>query len=43
VNPDSGLTLREEIDQRLGGFEYPPDMAAASAALDDVRDIIGRR
>jgi Pyruvate phosphate dikinase, AMP/ATP-binding domain len=43
VNPDSGLTLREEIEQRLGGFTYPPDIAAASAALDEVRDLIRKK
>jgi hypothetical protein len=43
INPDSGLTLREEIEQRLGGFTYPPNMAAASAALDDVRDLIRKK
>jgi hypothetical protein len=43
VNPDSGLTLREEIEQRLGGFTYPPNMVAASAALDDVRDLIRKK
>jgi hypothetical protein len=43
VNPDSGLTLRQEIEDRLGEFSYPPDMTAASAALDDVRDLIRKK
>jgi hypothetical protein len=43
INPESGLTLREEIKERLGRFTYPPDMSAASAALDDVRDLIRKK
>ncbi len=40
TNPDSGLTLREEVQQRLGGFAYPPNLAQARAELDAVRKII---
>jgi hypothetical protein len=43
VNPDSGLTLGAEIEQRLGGFTWPPNMTAASAALNDVRDLIRKK
>ncbi|HET6406672.1 MAG TPA: PEP/pyruvate-binding domain-containing protein, partial [Chthoniobacteraceae bacterium] len=43
VNPDSGLTLRAEIEQRLGGFTYPPDISVAAEALDDVRDLIRKK
>jgi len=36
----SGSTLREEIDNRLSGYTYPPaDMAALSADLRAVREI----
>jgi hypothetical protein len=42
VNPESGLKLREEIDQRLSGFTWPPNFAEASVALDDVRKVIRR-
>ena len=40
VNPDSGLKLREEIEQRLGAFTWPPNFAEAGAALDSVRKLI---
>ncbi|HZJ16060.1 MAG TPA: hypothetical protein VFD27_13490, partial [Chthoniobacteraceae bacterium] len=40
VNPDSGFKLREEIEQRLGAFTWPPNFAEASAALDGVRKLI---
>lgn len=43
VNPDSGLTLRAEIDQRLGGFTWPPDFPAATAQLQAVREIIRQK
>ena len=36
----SGKTLAEEIALRLGGFTYPPDMAAVDAALGEVRALI---
>lgn len=37
---ESGQTLRSFIDEQLGAFTYPPDMAAVAAALDTVRDTI---
>ena len=43
VNPDSGLTLREEIDQRLSGFSWPPNFAESSAALAGVREVIRKK
>lgn len=36
----TGKTLRAEIDSRLGGFSYPPDMAAVETALTEVREMI---
>jgi hypothetical protein len=43
VNPDSGKTLRQEIRERLGGFTYPPDFAAARVQLDEVRTLIRKK
>jgi hypothetical protein len=37
-----GGTLRAEIDRRLGGFGYPPDVAAMAAQLAEVRRLITR-
>ena len=35
----NGKTLREEINQRLSGYSYPPmNMAALAYELDDIRD-----
>jgi hypothetical protein len=40
-HPTTGRTLREEIDDRLGGFTYPPaDMALARARLAEVNTLI---
>ncbi len=36
----SGKTLRQEIDDRLGGFTYPPNMTAIDSALGEVRAMI---
>ena len=43
VNPDSGKTLRQEIRERLGGFEYPPNFGAARVQLEKVRDLIRKK
>ncbi len=43
INPDSGKTLRQEIRERLGGFSYPPDFAAARLQLEEVRDLIRKK
>src|SRR5690606_37153974 len=32
-------TLAETVEDRLGGFTWPPDMAGLTAALDDIRDL----
>ncbi len=36
---DDGRTLAETVEDRLGGFTWPPDMAGLTAALDDIRDL----
>jgi hypothetical protein len=33
-------TLRDQINTRLSGYVYPPDMAALADDLDDIRDTI---
>lgn len=40
---EPGLTLRADIDRRLGGFSWPPPMAELDAALAEVRDLIRER
>ena len=40
VNPQTGLTLRQEIESRLGRFSYPPDMTLARAKLAEVNTLI---
>ena len=40
VNPKTGLTLKQEIDARLGGFSYPPDMTLARVKLAEVNTLI---
>jgi hypothetical protein len=37
---NSTNTLRQEIHNRLAGFQYPPDVTAVRAALAGVRDLI---
>ena len=36
----TGNTLRQEIDQRLSGYTYPPDFQMLANDLDAIRDII---
>lgn len=36
----SGKSLREEIQARIGGFTYPPDVAALRAELEIIRELI---
>ncbi|MHA3773424.1 PEP/pyruvate-binding domain-containing protein [Verrucomicrobiota bacterium sgz303538] len=43
INPDTGLTLREEIDARLGSFSWPPNIAEARLRLDEVRKLIRKK
>lgn len=40
---EPGLTLRADIEARLGGFSWPPPMAELDAALADVRATIRTR
>lgn len=35
----NGRTLREEVDLRLAGYSYPPDIGALSATLQGIRDL----
>src|SRR5205085_1451619 len=35
-----GKTLRQEIQARLAGFSYPPDMKKLTAALEAIRTLI---
>lgn len=36
----TGNTLRQEINQRLSGYTYPPDFQMLANDLDDIRDMI---
>lgn len=36
----SGKTLKQEVDERLAGITYPPNMAVLSPRLDEIRTLI---
>lgn len=36
----TGKTLAEEIDARLGGLTFPPDMAALESKLEEIRALV---
>jgi len=43
TNPESGLTLQQEISARLGGFQWPPNIAEARPQLEAIRNLIRKK